>query len=94
MPIHSRFPVRTDTRPIAIPATTPAMFIAQKAFTREAMSEEQREVFERILELSYGAVVQAVAQARGLEEAEVRAIVDRGLLTAREAVEAGLAEWR
>jgi protease-4 len=63
---------------------------APDLFTRSGMSGEQREVETSILEDFYGRYVQDIAQARHLDEAKVKSLLDEGILKPREAVQAGL----
>ncbi|HEY6910075.1 MAG TPA: signal peptide peptidase SppA [Myxococcales bacterium] len=63
---------------------------APDLFTRSDMSGEQREVQTSILEDFYGRYVQDIAQARHLDEAKVKSLLDEGILKPREAVQAGL----
>ncbi len=63
---------------------------APDLFTRSSMSGEQREVETSILDDVYGRYVRRIAEARRLDEAKVRALLDVGILKPREAVQAGL----
>jgi protease-4 len=63
---------------------------APDLFTRSGMSGEQREVETSILDDVYGRYVRRIAEARHLDEAKVRALLDEGILKPREAVQAGL----
>ncbi len=67
---------------------------AGEAFTRSAMSPEQREQLDALLDDFYGEVVAAIGAGRRLEPAEVRARVDAGPYGAAAAVEAGLVDAR
>jgi protease IV len=65
---------------------------AADTFLRSGMSDAGREMAHRLAESATETIVADVAAARGLEPAVVRAIVDRGPLTAPEALEAGLVD--
>ena len=59
-------------------------------FTRESMSAEQHEVEDALLDDVYGRFVHEVAARRSLPEEKLKALLDRGLLRPKEALEAGL----
>ncbi len=63
---------------------------AGEMFTRSGMSEASREMMRAILGDIQGRVVRAVSERSGLTEAEVEELLDRGPLTAPEAVDRGL----
>ncbi len=63
---------------------------AAEMFTRDGYSEEAREQLEAMADDVFEAMLRDVAEGRGLEPDAVRALVDRGLLTAEAALEAGL----
>ena len=63
---------------------------APDLFTRSDMSAEQREVQTALLTDMASRFVKAVSERRGMDEAKVKGLLDRGLLTTREAVESGL----
>jgi protease-4 len=63
---------------------------APDLFTRSDMSAEQREVQTALLTDMASRFVKAVSERRGMDEAKLKGLLDRGLLTTREAVEAGL----
>ena len=63
---------------------------APDTFTRSGMSGEQREVQNSLLDDVYARYVRRVAEKRHLEEAKVRALLDKGMLQPREAQDAGL----
>ncbi len=63
---------------------------APDLFTRSDMSAEQREVQTALLTDMASRFVKAVSERRGMDEAKVKGLLGRGLLTTREAVEAGL----
>jgi protease-4 len=65
---------------------------AGEMLTRTAMSPESREQIEAYLDDVLDALVRAIAAGRGLEEATVRGLVDRGPWRAQAAVEARLAD--
>lgn len=61
-------------------------------FTGVSMPEEQRENLQRLLDSWLAQVTAALAEARGMPQEEVRALVDRGPLRAQDALEAGLVD--
>lgn len=63
---------------------------APETFTRSAPSEPSAEQTRSLLDDQFDRYVQAIAQARRLDPAQVREVLGRGLLTAEQAVEAGL----
>jgi protease-4 len=63
---------------------------AGEMFTRDGMSPEQREQLEGLTDDLYEALVEGIARGRGLPDATVRDLIDRGPYTAETAVEAGL----
>ena len=63
---------------------------APDTFTRSSMSAEQFEVQSSLLDDIYGRYVKGVAQARHLDESKLRVLLDKGILTTSEAMEAGL----
>jgi protease-4 len=63
---------------------------AGEMFTRDGMSPEQREQLEGLTDDLYGALVEGIARGRGLPDATVRDLIDRGPYTAETAVDAGL----
>lgn len=65
---------------------------AGEHFTRSDMSPEQREQMEALLDDLYAALVEGLAEGRGLSPERVRELVDRGPYHARSAVEAGLVD--
>lgn len=65
---------------------------AGERLTREGMSPEEREQLEQLAEDLYAALIDGIAQGRGLEPDVVRGLVDRGPYHARAAVEAGLVD--
>lgn len=65
---------------------------AGEALTRAAMSPEQREQLDALLDDVFGTLVADVAASRGLEPDALRALVDRGPFTAPAAREAGLVD--
>jgi protease IV len=65
---------------------------APDPLVRGDISDAEREVKEAVLGDLYGREVAAVAEARRLPEARVRALVDQGLFSAAEARQAGLVD--
>lgn len=63
---------------------------APDTFTRSSMSKEQREVEGSLLDDLFERYVERVAARRNLEEAQVKRLLDKGILKPVEAVEAGL----
>jgi protease IV len=61
-------------------------------FTRSSMSPETREVLTSVVDGVYGDLVTRIAEARGKSPDEVRAIIDRGPFTAKDALKAGLVD--
>ncbi len=61
-------------------------------FTRQSMSNEERDQLEALADDLYAELVAAIARGRGLSEVAVRDLVDRGPWLGRAAVEAGLAD--
>ncbi len=65
---------------------------AMNLFTEQAYTQPQREAMEKIVASLFGQIVSGIARGRGLSEAEVRALVDRGPFLGQEAVDAGLVD--
>ena len=65
---------------------------APDQFTRKEMTEAHREVVNALLDEFYGRYVANVAAARRKSEDDVRALIDRAPLSAREALEGGLVD--
>jgi protease-4 len=65
---------------------------APETFSRTTMSEAHREMLEAILDSLFDGVVEGIARGRGLSPDEVRGLMDRMPVTARDAVAAGLAD--
>jgi len=63
---------------------------AAESFTRTSMSDAQREQLEVLLDDQFTVLVEGLAEARDLSEADVRALIDRGPYGADAAREAGL----
>ncbi|HEV2761747.1 MAG TPA: signal peptide peptidase SppA [Pyrinomonadaceae bacterium] len=63
---------------------------APDQFTRKEMTKEHEEVVNSLLDQFFGRYVANVAAARRKSEEDVRALIDRAPLSAREAQEAGL----
>ncbi|MDR3072550.1 MAG: signal peptide peptidase SppA [Clostridiales Family XIII bacterium] len=56
----------------------------------ESMTEEQRQIFQSLVDESYDQFVGIVAEGRGMTDAEVREIADGRIYTAKQAVANGL----
>ncbi|MEZ4473917.1 MAG: signal peptide peptidase SppA [bacterium] len=65
---------------------------APETFTEGGPSDASRRVEDALLDDLYAHVVRAIAEGRKLPDADVRALIDRGPYTAREAKEAGLVD--
>lgn len=65
---------------------------ALESVSADAMSEENRRQLTEMLEAFYGAVVEAIARARGARPEDVRAILDRPFVRPDQLVAAGLAD--
>jgi protease-4 len=65
---------------------------AAEAFTERAHSPAAREALDALLDSFFRQVVDAVAAGRGLDADGVRALIDRGPLSATAALEAGLVD--
>jgi protease-4 len=65
---------------------------AGETLTRDAMSPEQREQLEALLEDRFDALVTALAEGRDMRPERVRELVDQGPHGARAAAEAGLVD--
>jgi protease-4 len=61
-------------------------------FTRSGMSPETREVMTSVVDGLYGNLVDRIAAARHRTPEQVRAIIDQGPFTARQALKAGLVD--
>lgn len=65
---------------------------APETFTRSSFSPEQRETLTALVDDFYGTLRDGLAQGRSLAPNVVSALVDRGTLTATEAMSAGLVD--
>lgn len=65
---------------------------APNQFTEKGLTAPHREQMESLVEDLFAQYVSAVAQSRGLDAAEVRALVDRGPFDAKTAQEVGLVD--
>lgn len=65
---------------------------APDPFTRESMSEAHRRSLQELVDEFHARLVESIAAARQLEPGAVRAALDRGPLTAAEALEARLVD--
>lgn len=61
-------------------------------FTMDHLSDEYREVMDDLLDAYYTTYVQKIAEARNVPLVEVRAWIDDGLYSARDALEAGMVD--
>ena len=65
---------------------------APDTFTRSGMSGEQREVENSLLDDLYGRYVKQISEQRHLDEGKVRRILDKGILSPAQALQAGLVD--
>jgi len=65
---------------------------APDMFTREDMSDAQREVINSLLDDLYQRYISKLAEARGMEESQVSQLIDQGFFTLDKAQEAGLVD--
>jgi protease-4 len=65
---------------------------AMNVFTERDYTPAHREATTTVLDSLFGQMVRGIAAGRGLKEAEVRALVDRGPFLGKEAVEARLVD--
>ncbi len=65
---------------------------APRAVTHDEPSPEELEVENALLDGVYGALVDAIAEGRGLSADDVKAVIDRGGLTATQALDAKLVD--
>lgn len=63
---------------------------AAERFTRDRMSPEAREQIEALVDDLFSELVDGIAAGRGLDAAQVKALIDRGPFHARAATELGL----
>ena len=63
---------------------------APDMFTREKMSDAQREVTNSLLDDIYSRYISTLAQARGISESRMYQLIDQGFFTLDQAKEAGL----
>lgn len=63
---------------------------APDVFTRDRMSDAQREVINSLLDDYFPRLKQAIAQGRNMEESRVEQLIDKGFFSAPEAVKEGL----
>jgi protease-4 len=61
-------------------------------WTESAPTEEELVVLNDLLDATWARLIEGVSDGRGIEADEVRAIVDRGGLTAKDALEAGIVD--
>jgi protease-4 len=65
---------------------------AMNLLTERHYTEAHKEAASRVVESQFEQIVRGIAEARGRDEADVRALFDRGPFSAREAVEAKLVD--
>jgi protease-4 len=65
---------------------------AMNAYTETEYTEAHREAMQTLVDSQFGQMVTGIADGRGIDEAEVRALIDRGPFLGQEAVDAGLAD--
>jgi len=65
---------------------------APDLFTRSGMSGEQREVENSLLDDLFGRYVKAISEQRHLEVAKVRSLLDKGIVSPSQALQAGLVD--
>ena len=65
---------------------------APDLFTRSGMSSEQREVENSLLDDLFGRYVKAVSERRHLEAGKVRSLLDKGIVSPAQALQAGLVD--
>lgn len=63
-----------------------------ESFTGTEMSPQSREMMQGLIDDLAGQFVQGIAEARKMDAAAVKALVDRGLFSDRQALDAGLAD--
>ncbi len=66
--------------------------VSPDTFRRSTMTEPHREMLDAILDGYFDEIVSAIAEGRGLDQAQVRELIDAMPLLPAEAVEAGLAD--
>lgn len=66
--------------------------VAPERFTERQVTEEHRDLVERILDRAYANLVADVAARRGGDEAWARAVIDGGPYTSRRALAAGIVD--
>lgn len=65
---------------------------APDGYTRDSMSEAQREVIDSILDEFYGKFVSTLAEARNLDEGKIKSLIDTGFFSVDEALTEGLVD--
>jgi protease-4 len=65
---------------------------AMNFYTHEEYNAPQRESMQQLMDSHFGQIVRGIAAARGLDEARVRALIDRGPFLAAEALDGGLVD--
>lgn len=65
---------------------------AGEMMTRDGPSEAASQNMEWLLDGLYGTIISMIAEGRGLDEQQVRALVDRGPFEAQDALDAGLVD--
>jgi protease-4 len=65
---------------------------AMNTYTETKYTEAHREAMQTLVDRQFGQLVRGISEGRGIEEAEVRALIDRGPFLGQEALDAGLAD--
>jgi protease-4 len=65
---------------------------AMNYYTHTEYTEAQREAMQRIVDSQFGQIARGIAEARELDEQEVRSLVDRGPFIGQEALDAALVD--
>ncbi|MGH1364611.1 MAG: signal peptide peptidase SppA [Calditrichia bacterium] len=65
---------------------------APDGYTRESMSDAQREVTNAILDEFYGTFVSTLSESRNISESKVKSLVDKGFFSVEEALKQGLVD--
>ncbi|HXG63549.1 MAG TPA: signal peptide peptidase SppA [Blastocatellia bacterium] len=65
---------------------------AKNVFTEKKFTGPHKEAMEKVTNSWYGQILRGICEARGMSEAEVRALVDRGPFLGKEALDAKLVD--